>query len=141
VSPASPPPAAPAPAPAPAAPAPAPAPAPDASIARQLSDLYAGVRDEAASRGFTAASVPEILVLTMVASERVRGAEGAEKKAAALALTRRLLIELPLTDGDRVGALAVLDLVGPAVIDLLVAAARGEISLGPPAAKPCCAVA
>ena len=114
-----------------------------AASQRRIDQLYDSVRRLVDAQTITVSSVVGTLTTIMVEIEALGGLTGPQKKAAALHVLNRLIDEMP-ADAEEVplirGAVA---LLGPAIIDNLIAASKGQLAVniaGRCASGGCCGV-
>lgn len=109
----------------------------DLGDANHLTDLvYDAVRNGFGPQTVTPASVLVLMTLAMRAVERMGTSTGPEKKAIVLHVVRRLLEEIPEQQSDRAMIIAAAEVMLPAAIDTVIAAARGKLL--PWVQKRCC---
>jgi hypothetical protein len=114
-----------------------------AEAQRRTNQLYDSVKRLVDAQTITVASVVGTLTTIMVEIESLGGLTGPQKKAAAMQVLNRLIDEMP-ADAEEVplirGAVA---LLGPTIIDNLIAASKGQIAVniaGRCAGSGCCGV-
>lgn len=108
-----------------------------AAGAREFVDtVYDAVKQAIGARRVTAASAVIMVTAAMAAVEKNRGLSGPLKKELALHVVGRLVGEIPAGQEDRAALAAAVALLGPALVDALAAAAKGQIGVNGGGAPP-----
>jgi hypothetical protein len=116
---------------------------------QQLADqLYDIVRRSIDTKRITVASVLNIVTIVMVEVERLGVATGPQKKELALHVIARLIDEIPADQEDKAAIKNAVALLGPSIIDTIVAASKGQITINIPGlaadgkccGKACCTI-
>jgi hypothetical protein len=110
---------------------------------RYADQIYAAVKASIGTRRVTVASVTIMITTAMVEVEKITTLTGPEKKELVLHVVGRLVDEIPLDQEDRAVIRSAVMLFGPAIIDTIVAASKGQFNinvgqLGPAPGNGCC---
>ncbi len=96
----------------------------------QADAIFNAVRSAIKARRVTVASAAVIITAAMTAAEKLGGLTGPEKKALVLDAAGRVVDELPMGAEDKSALKAAVALLGPSVVDAIVAAQKGQLGLG-----------
>lgn len=97
--------------------------------------IYAAVKSSIRTKKVTVASATAMMGVAMAEVEKVRGLSGMEKKELVIYVISKLLDEIPINQADRDDIKAIVTGMLPSVIDAVVSAASGKLSLN---TKWCC---
>lgn len=101
--------------------------------AEQYADrIYDAVKAAVGARRVTVASVTIMITTAMVEAEKITALTGPQKKELVLHVVGRFVDEIPAGQEDKAAIGSAVALLGPALIDTVVAASKGQFGINAP---------
>lgn len=98
-------------------------------VSALVDQLYTDLRKTILDKDVHAQNIISIVMKVMVLVQKVPDISGADKQAVVIQVIKRLVGEIQINEDDRAAIQSALDLFLPSIIDSLVSADHGALSL------------